>query len=68
MRPLPGKQATVRRHEISDAQWEQIQDLLPGRLADRGRTAWDNRGFSNAVLWIARTGASWRDLPERFGP
>jgi transposase len=31
-------------------------------------TAKDNRLFVNAVLWIAKTGAPWRDLPERFGP
>ena len=32
------------------------------------RTAADNRRFVEAVLWIARTGATWRDLPEDFGP
>ena len=58
----------MRRHEISDEQWNKIKDLLPGKPADPGRTAEDNRLFLNAVLWIARTGAPWRDLPERFGP
>lgn len=57
----------VRRHEISDEQWGKIKDLLPGKSGDPGRTAEDNRGFINAVLWIGRTGAPWRDLPERFG-
>ena len=57
----------MRRHEISDEQWNKIKDLLPGQAAHPGRTAADNRGFINAVLWIARTGAPWRDLPERFG-
>src|SRR5262249_41433328 len=32
-----------------------------------GATAKDNRLYVNAVLWIAKTGAPWRDLPERFG-
>ena len=56
-----------RRHELSDEQWRQIEPLLPGRQGDPGRTAEDNRLFVNAVMWIARTGAPWRDLPERFG-
>jgi putative transposase len=41
--------------------------LLPGKPGDPGRSGEDNRLFVNAVLWIARTGAPWRDLPERFG-
>lgn len=57
----------MRRHEISDEQWNKIKDLLPGKPGDPGRTAADNRGFLNALLWIAKTGAPWRDLPERFG-
>jgi transposase len=58
----------MRRHEISDEHWTRIKDLLPGKPGDPGRSAKDNRLFINAVLWIARTGAPWRDLPERFGP
>lgn len=56
-----------RRYELTDEQWERIKDLLPGKASDPGRTALDNRLFLNAVLWIARTGAPWADLPERFG-
>ena len=58
----------MRRHEISDEQCERIKDLLPGQAGHPGVTAKDNRLFLNAVLWIAKTGAPWRDLPERFGP
>lgn len=56
-----------RRYEISDENWQRIQHLLPGKPSDPGRTAEDNRRFLNAVLWIARSGAAWRDLPERYG-
>ena len=57
----------MRRHEISDGHWDRIKGLLPGRAGDPGVTAKDNRLFINAVLWIAKTGVPWRDLPERFG-
>jgi transposase len=55
------------RHAISDENWERINDLLPGKAGDPGVTATDNRRFVDAVLWIAKTAAPWRDLPERFG-
>lgn len=57
----------MRRHEISDEHWDRIKGLLPGQIGEPGVTAKDNRLFVNAVLWIAKTGAPWRDLPERFG-
>src|SRR5881227_755772 len=55
------------RYELSDAQWQRIADLLPGKAGDRGRTGADNRLFVNAVLWVPRSGAWWQDLPERYG-
>lgn len=57
----------MRRFELSDEQWERVQGLLPGKSGDPGRSGEDNRLFLDAVLWIVRTGAPWRDLPERFG-
>ncbi len=57
----------LHRHAISDADWDRINDLLPGRPGQPGWVAKDNRLFLDAVLWIAKTGAPWRDLPERFG-
>ena len=56
-----------RRHELSETQWNAIQDFLPGKASDSGRTAADNRLFVNAVLFVLKTGIPWDDLPERFG-
>lgn len=57
----------AKRYELSDAQWERIADLLPGKAGDPGRSAADNRLFVNGVLWVLRSGAHWHDLPERYG-
>ena len=55
------------RHAISDADWDRIKDFLPGQPGQHGGVAADNRRFIDAVLWVARTGAAWADLPERLG-
>ena len=55
------------RFVVSDAAWEKIASLLPGKASDPGATARDNRLFLEAVLWRVRTGAPWRDLPSGFG-
>lgn len=55
----------MRRHELTDAQWEKVATLLPRRRGPRSLRG--DRNFINAVIWIAKTGAPWRDLPERFG-
>ena len=48
---------------LLDDQWHRIEPLLHGKASDRGVTAKDNRLFVEAILWIARTGAPWRDYP-----
>jgi transposase len=59
----------ARRYELTDREWEQIRDLLPPeRTGRKGRPRKDNRQMLNAMVWIARSGAPWRDLPERYGP
>jgi putative transposase len=57
----------MRRYELTDEQWGSIEDLLPGKEGDPGAHGEDNRRFVNGVIWIARSGAPWRDLPERYG-
>ena len=56
-----------RRHRLRDDQWDIIKDALPGKQGDPGRSGEDNRRFIEAVMWIARTGAPWRDLPPEYG-
>lgn len=56
-----------RRHDIEDDLWTKIEDKLPGGIGKVGRKADNNRLFINAVLWIFRTGAPWRDLPPDYG-
>ena len=55
------------RYWLRDDQFERIEALIPGKPGDPGRSAANNRLFIEAVLWIARTGSPWRDLPSEFG-
>ena len=55
------------RHDMKDNLWNKIEEHLPGSDGKVGRTAYDNRKFINAVFWIFRTGAPWRDLPPDYG-
>ncbi|WP_425558392.1 IS5 family transposase, partial [Cryptosporangium japonicum] len=56
----------VRRDEVSDAAWERIAPLLPVSAGRGGRWK-DHRQVLNAIVWKLRTGAPWRDIPERYG-
>src|SRR4030088_1364251 len=56
------------RYVLSDAQWAKMQPHCLGKKSDPGRSGEDNRRFIEAVLWIARNGSPWRDLPPLFGP
>ena len=59
--------AAHRRHDISDRVWGLLEPHLLGRKGTWGGNARDNRLFINAVFWILRTGAPWRDLPPDYG-
>jgi transposase len=55
------------RHQLTDEQWQRIEDLFPPP-AKTGRPPRNRRQVVNGILWILKTGAAWRDLPEAFGP
>jgi transposase len=57
----------VGRGELTDAAWAVIAPLLPSN-GNRGKQWTDHRRVINGILWKLRTGAPWRDLPERYGP
>lgn len=54
------------RHELTEEQWRRIEDLLPAERGRVGRPPRPNREMVNAVLWVLRSGAPWRDLPDRY--
>jgi transposase len=58
----------VRRHELTDERFAKLAPLLPPERPATGRPNRDHRTVLNAILWRLRTGAPWRDLPERYGP
>ena len=60
-------EAGHRRHDISDKDWGLLEQHLSGRKGVWGGIAKNNRQFINAVFWVLRTGAPWRDLPPDFG-
>jgi transposase len=53
---------------LTNTQWERLAPLLPPEKPAVGKPNKDHRGVVNGILWKLRTGAPWRDLPERYGP
>ena len=58
----------MKRHALTDEQWQIVDPLVPESKARTGRPPRDRRLMLDGALWILATGAPWRDLPERFGP
>jgi len=59
----------VRRYELTDNEWSRIKKYFPDKEPGTpGRPPKPHRPLINGIVWIARSGAPWRDLPERFGP
>lgn len=54
--------------DLCNEKWERLKPLLPAQKPRTGRPAKDHRRIVNGILWVHRTGAPWRDLPERYGP
>jgi transposase len=52
---------------LRDDQWERLKEFVPGGRKGKRGPRTDNRRFLNALLWMARSGGRWRDLPEELG-
>jgi transposase len=58
----------MKRYELTNEEWERIESLMPPKVGSKGgRPRKDDRTMLNAMLWIARTGCQWREMPERYG-
>ncbi len=57
----------MKEFYLTDERWALIAECVPGKEGDPGCHGRDNRLFIEAVLWVARTGSPWRDLPSHFG-
>ena len=56
----------MNRYDLTDFEWSVIEPLLPNK--PRGVPRVDDRRVLNGIMWVLRSGAPWRDLPERYGP
>jgi hypothetical protein len=59
---IPPEEAT-----LTDEQWALVRPLLPPHRGEVGRPRNDHRLVLGGILWVARTGSSWREMPEEFG-
>lgn len=55
------------RGDLSNERWARLKPLLPPEKPKTGKPNNDHRTVVNGILWILRTGAPWRDIPERYG-
>ncbi|MFV0624907.1 IS5 family transposase [Sphingomonas sp. ac-8] len=56
----------MSRYDLTDYEWRVIEPPLPNK--PRGVPRVDDRRVLNGIFWVLRSGAPWRDLPERYGP
>lgn len=62
------KLSPVNRGDLNDAQWRRLKPLLPPEKPHTGRPNKPHRTIINGILWVLRTGAPWRDVPDGYGP
>ncbi len=56
------------RADLTDAQWAVLEPLLPGGKKPGRRRKYTRRQLIDGIRWRVRTGAPWRDVPDRYGP
>lgn len=56
----------VKRYETTDAEWERIKDMI--HRVKIGRPPKDDQMVLNGMLWLARSGAAWANIPARHEP
>ena len=67
---LAGPEVTTiapKEAKVTDAEWERVEPLLPPRRGSVGRPLNDHRQVIGGILWVARMGCSWREMPEEYG-
>ncbi|UBV42490.1 IS5 family transposase [Deinococcus taeanensis] len=57
----------MSRTDLTEQQWAILAPLLP-QNPERGHADKDHRPVLNGIIWREKTGAPWRDIPERYGP
>jgi transposase len=57
----------LSRGDLSETEWRLLKGFLPAERGRKSRPAFDNRVIVNGILWRIRTGAPWRDVPEKYG-
>ena len=58
----------MKQRDLTDKEWVRLVPLLPPQKPHTGHPNKDHRQVMNGILWVVRSGAPWRDLPERYGP
>jgi transposase len=62
-----GEEGFLSRGDLSEAEWHLLKNLLPAERGRKSRPASDNSPIVDGILWRIRTGAPWRDVPEKYG-